>query len=246
MQKINNYFWSIVKSIVLIILPANLSLISNAIADGLTIDKVYHPYVQPLEREIEFRWIHHNANNSNNNKIRLGFGKSFTDHWFAEAYLIGEKDTNVSDDFKVNAYELEAKVQLTEQGEYSADWGLLFEFERKNDPSIWEVAGTLLIEREWGRIVGTANVLLGFEAGGDIDSELEQAAAMQVRYRYSRALEPALEFYISQDTLGLGPILMGEQRFGTRKKLHWELGVIAGLSDETPDATLRTLVEYEF
>jgi len=246
MQKINNYSRSIVKSMVLVILPGNLLLLSNAIADGLTIDKVYHPYVQPLEREIEFRWINYDTNQSNNNKVQLGFGKSFATRWFAEAYIIGEKDTNVSDDFKVNAYELEAKVQLTEQGEYSADWGLLFEFERKNDPSIWEVASTLLIEREWGRTVGTANVSLGFEAGGDIDSDKELSAAMQVRYRYSRTLEPALEFYISQDTLGLGPILMGEQRFGIRKKFQWELGIIAGLSDETPDATLRALVEYEF
>ena len=33
----------------------NLPLICNA--DGVAVDKVYHPYVQPLEREAEWRMI---------------------------------------------------------------------------------------------------------------------------------------------------------------------------------------------
>ncbi len=247
MQKINNYLRAIASSIVvLVIFSANLLLASNAIADGITIDKVYHPYVQPLERELELRWLKYDDDKSNNNQAyRLGLGKSFAPNWFAEAYIIGEKN-NVNNDSTVSAYELEAIWQLTEQGEYSADWGLLFEIERQTDESIWEGSTTLLIEREWGRTVGTANLTLGLEAGSDIDSELETAAAMQVRYRYSRALEPALELYVSSSTLGLGPVLMGENRFGNRKKLRWEFGVIAGLSDKTPNATLRALAEYEF
>ena len=240
MQKINNTFKLIIKGIAL----GSLLLTTNVIADGLSIDKVYHPYVQPLERELEFRWLHYDDNNSINTQVyRLGIGQSLTDSWFVEAYVIGEKNANES---RVSAYEIEAKWQLTEQGQLSADWGLLFELEKERNPSIWEASTTLLVEREWGRTVGTANLSLSFEAGDGISSELEPSAAAQVRYRYSRALEPAIEFYMAENTLGLGPVLMGEQRFGTRKKLHWELGVIAGLSNETPDATLRALAEFEF
>jgi hypothetical protein len=69
---------------------------------------------------------------------------------------------------------------------------------------------------------------------------------MQLRYRYARVFEPAVELYLAQDNFGIGPMMMGEQKFGIRKKLHWELGVIAGISDETPDATLKALAEFEF
>lgn len=98
-------------------------------ADGLAIDKVYHPYVQPLEKELEFRWLNYDVQNSNSNQIyRLGYGQSFSQYWFFEAYIIVGRKTN---DFQADAYELEAKVQLTEQGEYASDWGALFELEKK-------------------------------------------------------------------------------------------------------------------
>lgn len=243
----NKCFKLIVRSIGLVFLCSNLLLTSNAIADGITIDKVYHPYVQPLEREVELRWLQFNDDTSNNNQVyRLGLGQSFTDTLFAEVYVVTEKN-NDSDDSRISAYEAELKWQLTEQGEYSADWGLLFELENQTDDSILDAAATLLVEQEWGgRYVGTANLSLGFEVGGDIDSEMESAAAMQIRYRYSRALEPALELYISPATLGLGPVLMGDKRFEAGKQLHWEFGIIAGLSEKTPNATLRALMEYEF
>lgn len=220
-------------------------LISSAVsADGLSIDKVYHPYVQPLERELEFRWLYFDQNANNDNQIyRLGYGQSVSENLFLEAYVIGDKSNNSS---SINAYEFEAKWQLTEQGQYAADWGLLFEYERGRDRGIRELSTTLMVEREWGRIVGTGNFSMAFESGADIDNELETSAAMQVRYRYSRALEPAIELYSAQDTLALGPVVMGEQRFGIRKKLHWELGLIAGISNETPDSTVRALAEFEF
>lgn len=220
-------------------------LISPAIsADGLSIDKVYHPYVQPLERELEFRWLYFDQAAGNNNQIyRLGYGQSVSESWFLEAYIIGDRN---NENATVNAYEFEAKWQLTEQGQYAADWGLLFEYERGRDRSVREFSTTLMVEREWGRLVGTGNFSLAFESGADINNELETSTALQLRYRYSRALEPAIELYSSQDTLALGPVIMGEQRFGIRKKLHWELGVIAGISNETPDATLRALAEFEF
>jgi hypothetical protein len=216
----------------------------NAQADGLAIDKVYHPYVQPLERELEFRWLNYDAESSNSNQIyRLGYGQSFSQYWFFEAYIIGGRKAN---DFQADAYELEAKVQLTEQGEYASDWGALFELEKETDQDIWEAKATLLIESQWNKTVLATNLGLSLESGSDIQSELETSLAMQLRYRYARVFEPAVELYLAQDTFGIGPMVMGEQKFGIRKKLHWELGVIAGISDETPDATLKALAEFEF
>ena len=84
------------------------------------------------------------------------------------------------------------------------------------------------------------------EEGDDINDEFETAFSMQARYRYSRAFEPALEFYAGQDATGIGPVFLGNINLGTRKSLNWEAGVIFGADNESPDQTFRLLLEYEF
>lgn len=218
---------------------------STVSADGVAIDKIYHPYVKPLEREFEFRWLNFDLDAfENNHQYRLGYGQSITSHWFTEFYVIAERDR--AESTTIEAYEIEAKWQLTEQGEYAADWGLLFELERENNASAWEGATSLLAVKEWGQWIGAANASLIYEWGENVDDEFESAAAFQLRHRFSPALEPATELYLGQDTIALGPVIMGDYRLGIGKKLHWELGILAGLQEVTPDTTLRTLVEFEF
>ncbi|MGD8312814.1 MAG: hypothetical protein PVJ66_09480 [Gammaproteobacteria bacterium] len=216
-------------------------------ADSSVIDKIYHPYVQPLERELEFRASiedNSDAPAGDRRKYRLGYGQSLNDHWFGELYLIGEK--NADQAFRLDAYELEALWQITEQGEYSADWGLLIELEKLRTDDIMEFSTALLVEKEWRRWTGTMNLYAIYEFGSDIKNELESALALQTRYRYSRALEPAVEVYMGENTRGLGPVLMGSKPFGGARRLHWEGGVIFGLDEDTPDRTFRVLLEYEF
>ena len=67
-----------------------------------------------------------------------------------------------------------------------------------------------------------------------------------MRYRYSKAFEPALEVYSGQDTQGLGPAFMGQVNMSGRRKLKWEAGIIFGLGSKSPDQTLRLLAEFEF
>ena len=219
---------------------ATIILPSLALADGSAIDKVYHPYVQPLEREVEWRMISADSEQLH----RFGIGQSFSDRLFIEGYLIAIDDEGGN--FSLDAYELEAKWQLTEQGEYAVDWGVIVELEKEHNEDSWEVSGGILMEKEWGRWVGTANFWGVYEWGDDKDDELESILAVQTRYRYSRFLEPALEFYSGESTRGLGPVLMGDVRIGSGKKLHWEAGVIIGLDSKTPDNTWRLLTEFEF
>ena len=218
------------------------------LADGSFIDKVYHPYVQPGEREIEWRWLYEKDNDDpakdNAQTHKLAYGQSINEYWFAEVYLIGQK--NRQHDFKLTAVELEALWQITEQGEYDADFGMLFEVEHNRETHVSEIATALLIEKEWNKWVGTANLYLIYEWGSKIDNEFETAMALQAKYRYSRALEPAIEFYSSDDSEGIGPVLMGNFRLSGKKQIRWETGVIFALDNETADQTYKFLVEYEF
>ena len=224
---------------IILSLCTGLVVLTPAMADNLAIDKVYHPYVQALEKEIEWRMVVADGDHLQ----RLGIGRAFSDRVFVEGYLLA---TEENDTFRLSGYELETRLQLTEQGEYAIDWGLLLELEKAHHENEWELATAVLMEKQWGRWSGTANLWLEYEGGEGIKDEFETAMALQTRYRLSPAFEPALEFYGGENTRALGPVAMGDIRFAAGKKLHWETGVLFGLSNKPPDATLRLLAEYEF
>ncbi len=218
----------------------------GAAADGITIDRVYDPYVQLLEKEIEYRLLHVDDAGTDNDfqRHRLGIGHSLSDRLAAEVYLTG-LDLPGSR-FSAEAVEVELKWQLTEQGEFNNDWGLLFELEREVERNVWEYRTTVIGLHEWSQWIGKANFSLAYEWGEGVHNEWETAFAGQMRYRYLQGFEPALELYVAQQTKGLGPVLTGIARLGGMHKLKWEIGVIFGLDDKTADANWKLNLDYEF
>lgn len=216
-------------------------------ADGVVIDKIYHPYVQPLEREIESRATIQNRQPGRPDSLqiyKLAYGMSLGEKWFAELYLTGQNSDAGS--FELEAYEFEALRQLTEQGEFWADWGVVFELEKERGLDAWKISTGLLAEKEWGRWSGTANLFLLHEWGSDIVDETETRLGLQARYRHSPAFEPAIEFYNGEDTRGIGPAVLGQVRLGGRRRIGWEAGAIFGLDSKSPDTTVRFLLDFEF
>jgi hypothetical protein len=196
-------------------------------ADGVVIDKIYHPYVDALESELEYRALVQDEQHGISTQAQvhqLSLGTAIGSRMFAEVYAIGEKSRTGG--FDLGAWEAELKYQLTEQGEYWADWGLLVEYENERNIDVEEFSLTLLAEKEWGNWSGAANFHLINEWGDDID--------------------PEVEFYAGQNTRGIGPVLQGTFATGVRKAVHWETGVIFGLDNDSADQTWRFLLEYEF
>ena len=217
----------------------------SAVADA-EIGRVYHPYVEPLEREIELRAnvIDDSSHDRHKDqKYWLAYGYSPLERWFLEAYVIARKDNGESLD--VSGFELEALWQLTEQGEYWADWGMLFGIERETSDNAWEYAVAGLVEKELGPTSLTTNLHLIYESGSGIDNEFETYLAMQWRWRFREYLEPAIEYYKGDELNALGPVALGMARFGLQK-LRWEIGSVFGIDSKTPDLTWRMLLEYEF
>jgi len=224
-----------------------LSITAEGFADGVVVDKIYDPYVQPLEQELEYRAIvqkDETASLDGGQLHKLGLGRSWSERWYAEFYLTGEKTK--TDSLSIDVYELEAKRQLTEQGEYWADWGLLLEVERNQRTHAWEYNSSLLASKEWGRWVMTANLGILYERGDDIPNEWETTLSVQARYRLTRGFEPAIEYYGGEGTKALGPVFMGDIRTDDRRNLHWEVGMVFGLDGDSPDRTFRGLLEFEF
>jgi hypothetical protein len=228
------------------IIPSLILLIpSAAAADGIVVDKIYDPYVEELETEIEWRFVEQNYDRAPGvQKQSFGFGRSLSDRWAVELYAIAQKSPG--ENLSIDTYEAEAKWQLTEQGEYAVDWGLLFEVEREIEENAWEVSTQLLASRDFGKTTVTANFGIIYEWGETIQNEIESTLRMQVRYRLKESFEPAIELHVGQDTTAVGPAIGGLFRLSEGKKLRWEFGLFAGISESSPDSIVKANVEFEF
>lgn len=216
-------------------------------ADGSVVDKVYHPYVQPLEREFEYRFAYQKqAQHPDNNAMaqKLGYGFSIAERMALEFYVIADRIS--PEDYKLSGYELELRWMLTEQGQYSADWGMLFELERQNNSDNYEFSTGLLMEKEFGPTSLTLNGLLVYEWGQTLKSELETEFRLQYRYRWLPAVQPAIEFYAGENYKGAGPSMMGVHKFSGLEQLKWEFAVVFAIDAATVNNTLRFALEYEF
>ena len=224
-----------------------LLLSGQALADGTVVDKVYHPYVQPLEREFEYRFAYQKqAEHPDNNAMaqKLGYGFSIAERMALEVYVIADRVS--PEDYKLSGYELELRWMLTEQGEYGADWGLLFELERQNNLDNYEFTSGLLLEKEFGPTSLTLNALAVYEWGQTLESEVEAEFRLQYRYRWLPQVQPAIEFYAGENYKGAGPSMVGVHKFSGLEQLKWEFAVIFAIDAATVNNTLRFALEYEF
>jgi hypothetical protein len=223
-----------------------LSLIAISTAQvHAEMNGVYHPYVAQHERELEYGFTLRDLGGDPILLNRAGIGYAWNDYIFTEVYLLSEAITHEGQEIK--GYEAELKWQITEQGEYWADWGLLLEAGTATDISSDEFAVGILLEKELAnRWVAAANAIAEYEYGSDIKDEFETALRAQLRYRYSVAIEPALELYLDDQDWAAGPALMGTVKLSGRQQLRWELGLLFGLDSETPESNLRGAVEFEF
>ena len=221
-------------------------LCQHAFADGSNIGKVYDPYVNQLEKEFEYRTLFEDGigpQETSRHSYRFGYGQAISDNMAAEFYLLGEHESGSP--ISVDGYEAEIKWQITQQGEYSNDWGALFEIERE-EGGIWEAKSSLIALHEWPNWIATGNLSLIYEWGDSVKDEWETAFSGQLRYRYKQSFEPAIEVYQAQNIQGIGPVLTGLLRIGQINKLNWEAGAIVGLKSDTPDLTIKINLEYEF
>ncbi|MEC8747152.1 MAG: hypothetical protein VXX73_02485 [Pseudomonadota bacterium] len=217
---------------------------SNGYADNFTVDKVYHPYVLPFEREFEWRLTSRQNDDGNVLMQRFSFGHALSEFMILETYLVGARDEN--QDFGLESYEVELRWMMTEQGRYWADWATLFELEKQHNTDDWEVKAGILTEKEFGQFSLTTNISLVYEWGQTVENEWESEFKAKFRYRWIPEVQPGLEVYVAEDFIGVGPAFMGIKRFDRQQQLKWELGFIAGLNGDSKDHTLRMSLEYEF
>ena len=223
----------------------------QARGDGLVVDKIYHPYVNPLEWEFESQTYarERDALTGETDDViqKFGVAHALNDWVNAEAYFIASDDP-VTDNLDWIGFELEALLQLTEQGEYSFDYGVLLEFERDWQANNNEVSIKALVEREFGKMSLTLNPGVVYEWGDTRQSEFETRLNGLLRYRYHRHLEPGVEVHLGQNAKMIGPSMGGQFRLsGDRvRSVSYNLGAFFPLDEGSSEHTFRLQLEYEF
>jgi high-affinity iron transporter len=217
---------------------------------------VYSPLVEQGELAIEARGHYDfdgDAARDGSQQYAFEFEWAPTARWRTE--LVVEAEKLPGDSLEATEIASENVFQLTEQGQYWADVGVLAEYVHSLGTDGHEALELgLLVQKDVGRHEGRLNLLFEREFTGGADTEV--GYAWQYRYRLAEHFEPGLEMYGglgNADDLGalndheqqIGPAFFGKLRT-TTGALKYEAGLLFGLNDQTPDATLRFLLEYEF
>lgn len=223
--------------------------------------KVYAPYVELGELEFEYRpsvTIDDDPAKDNEQKHLLGVGYGFTEWWFSELYAEWEREAGSGEETAFEAFEWENRFQITNPGEYWADFGLLVEYERTDDskaPDKVEIA--LLFAKELGRFDATYNLIFEKEVGGGAGNDVELAQAFQLKYRLDKAFEPGVEVFSEFGAIGdmpgfdeqehyVGPAVTGVVPLGeSGLKLKYNAGYLFGVSDGAADGVVKAIVELE-
>ena len=143
---------------------------------------VYSPHVTATQSEIELRGYQYNdprADFNGGSAAELSVAHAFNGWWKSEVYLAEYKQTPGGSG-RLIGYELENTFQLTQPGQYWADFGFLASYEHQTvagKPDAVEFGP--LIEKTVGRFDHTFNAIWEKEVGSGAGGKYE------FRYSYS-------------------------------------------------------------
>ena len=219
-------------------------------------DYVATPAVEYGEREVELRMGTSSPTDEDprQSAASLAFGYGVTPWWFTEVYGKWHRSGATSFD----AFEWENRFQLTEPGEYFADFGLLVEIERPRDRDEgYELRIGPLLQKEFGPVQTNLNLLLERHYRASEQEATEFGYQWQLRYRWRPALDFGAQGFgdfgawndfvpTDEQRHNAGPAIFGKFSLGGRNVLKYDAAWLLRLTNATPAQTIRAQLEYEF
>ncbi len=218
-------------------------------------DHVYSPYVEQGELEVEWKNNYdfdHNKDKSGASSQKFALGYGVNNFWATEIYAIVEKDGETGSSYNLNGVEFENIFQLTERGQYWADFGLYTAYThslKSGTPNEAELK--LLVAKDTGMLTHYANIQLARENGDEASNSTEVGFKWSTRYRLDEKFMPGFEIHSNFGSLNhfnyddqkhqVGPMFYGR----LFNNFRYEIGYLIGTSKEAPDGQLKSLIEYE-
>jgi hypothetical protein len=220
---------------------------------------VLSPIVEQGEIEFESKFdrtVDNRAELDNAQSANVSVGYVVTSFWATELELQWKRDPQGSYHFDSTSWE--NRFQLTPQGEYWADVGLFVEYEKVSqagDHDNYTVG--LLMQKEVGETLTTANLLLTRELGDGGAPGASTELRVQTRWRSNIRFQPGFEIYYepgewgnfspTQDRrLRAGPVIVRQLQSSALSKMKYEMGYLFGMHPANEQGRLRARVEFEF
>jgi hypothetical protein len=230
--------------------------------------------VSPYEIDLGELEIEHNGSDSvdpragigGNQSYTMELGTGLTSWWHSEIELGFDNDPDNGQPTMLTQVVSENTFELTEPGEYFADFGFYIEYGQSTTRGAAAASNQVtfgpVIAKDIGRTTHTINLFLTRQLGPDQTSQgLDFSYAWQSRWNLWAPLSPAIEIYGDAGTLGAsprfsqqellaGPVAVGSLRLhdlglGNAGALKYEVGWLFGATRATADGTLRWRVELE-
>ena len=216
---------------------------------------VVMPGVEYGEREIELRFgTASPTDDRRESAAALAFGYGITTWWATEIAAKWHR----SDATGFDEIEWENRFQLTEPGQYFADFGWLVEIERPRDRAEgYELRIGPLIQKDFGPLQTNFNVLVERHYHASEPEQTELGYEWQLRYRYRPAFDFGAQGFggvgawndwspLREQQHIAGPAIFGKFNLGGRQVLKYDAAVLLRLTDAAPATTVRAQLEYEF
>lgn len=173
-------------------------------------------------------------------------------HWLLEGSANYSKDPN--NNMQLSDWEVEARHQFFEPGEYWMDAGFLVAYgfaAQSQQPDSIEMK--LLLQKDFSHYTTTANIGFSKELGQySASGGPDYVLLMNTRYRYNEYFQPGIELqsdFGQRDTFGhynqqehyLGPMAYGR----VLAHLKYQVGYLFGVSDAAAHNAARLKLEYE-
>jgi hypothetical protein len=220
--------------------------------------KVYSPHVTKGEFALENRGhVTFDDEDSKDDAQRHIFEVEYSvTDWYHTA-LFADLRKRSGGPLRYDATAWENIFELSEPGKWWVDVGAYLEYkwaEDDDDPD--KIEAKLLFEKTLGALRNRFNFTFEEELGSEGDESFKLEYAWQTKWKTGTPIQVGFEAFgelgeirdikpLEDQEHQLGPVLWGELEVGERSKIELQLGWLFGLTDATPDGTLKWIVEYE-
>lgn len=237
-------------------------LIATAASPAYAVDKIYMPYIEAGEWELEYfgaRSSDSDAGKNNAQLHELSIEHGVNDWWQTELYGIWQKEPG--DNISFDAVEWENIFRLTKPGEYWADVGATLAYEWTPDTDQADaLEARLLFAKPIGKTQNVLNLVLEKEVSGGPKDSLEAGLLWSTRYDYSPYFQPGFEIqsefgevndhasfedqehYVGPVAYGTIPFEMDEEEV---EGLQYRIGYLFGASHAASAGQTVLQLEYE-
>lgn len=227
-------------------------------------ENIYTPIVDYREWELELKAGVQDWGNRDDGEraSKLAFGYGIAPRWAVE--VEAEYSQTPGHVAHVEEYEFENIFQLTEHGEHWLDAGIFAELEHNRLDNLNALTLGPMFQTETTHTQTNLNVYFrrrlsvlpqdGDDEGAEDGSRNAIEYQAQWKYNLHPQFQPGLQAFgslgdpahLRSQELKIGPAFFGVANLGNGKSLKYNAALLGGLTRETPDATLRMQLEYEF